>query len=869
MKKHNLMKKAFAVSLAIILMAGWLPSTAGMTFDVDYVDQNGITRTVSAELLTGTTTVLEGGWYLVFANTTVSSTITVTGNVSLILKDGFTLTVTGNNNCPGINVVGDSSLSIYGQTNGMGELKATGGLNGAGIGVYERITEIGGIGGVGGVVPAVEIGTVNIYGGMVTATGGENGAGIGGDYSYDCGKVNIYGGTVTATGNLYGAGIGGGGSGNGGTVSICGGTVTAVAGVASTGLVESEGIGRGGDKRASGTLQGSCEVTGGSVNASSMGPSPTNGSTPVYLTKVKAAGINGAFKVASLTTSAGYYGTKDIYTDTLGYMNLYLPVGTTVTKALLNSLPFGGLVTTLASSQTTGMMYLSCELEYIDENGDTKSIAPSEVTLIIESTATLSSGWYVVLSDVVSMSTITVSGSASLLLMDGCTLTVNGNDSNAGIGVSGGNSLSIYGQINGTGGLKTMGKLGAGIGGGSSNNVGGAGGCVNIYGGTIIAGSNSGAGIGGGWGDCLGSGGGGAGGSVNIYGGTVTAISSGGAAIGGSSGGSLAANGFGGSGGSVNIYGGTVTATSTNGAGIGGGCAFGSTEDYAGGAGGSVNIYGGTVTATSNMGAGIGGGSSATNLGGSGGSVSIGGGTVTATSIKGAGIGGGFSDKLGARLGGSGTCMITGGSTKVSIMSPIPNNGSAPVYLTAVTLQGVNTITAAAALTTDAGYSYGICDMKTDAAGKLYLWLPAGTHTTAAKIPQNAAASMIKTYAGDIGTSSVGGSGELSLVTGADEFPFCITSTNTWANGNWNLSAVIQNKFALKESACAVIAVYSDSGKLLGMRLLNDAYLGGEEKEIGLSFACESVADKTYKVFVFNNISSITPLAFPFDSSKL
>ena len=194
--------------------------------------------------------------------------------------------------------------------------------------------------------------------------------------------------------------------------------------------------------------------------------------------------------------------------------------------------------------------------------------------------------WYVVNDEINITDRITVTGNVHLILADGCNLTAS-----KGINVSAGNSLSIYGQTNGSGALEaTRDSYNAGIGGGFGS--GGSGGEVTIHGGEVTAtGGNGGAGIGGGYN--------GSGGEVTIYGGTVTATGYSGAGIGG---------GYNGSGGEVTIYGGTVTATGeSSGAGIGGG---------QNGNGGAVTISGGTVTATGeSSGAGIGsgyGGSSGT-----------------------------------------------------------------------------------------------------------------------------------------------------------------------------------------------------------------------------------------------------------------
>ena len=234
---------------------------------------------------------------------------------------------------------------------------------------------------------------------------------------------------------------------------------------------------------------------------------------------------------------------------------------------------------------------------YIDENGETKTTEGLTVTPITADTATLTNGWYMVNSDVTRNGTITVSGSVHLILADGFTLTVTGSNNSAGVQISTGNSLTIYGQTNGTGTLQAQGGAnGAGIG-GNSNQSGGA---ILINSGTVHAtGGIDGAGIGGGKG--------GAGGTIQINGGILTAT--------------------GGDGPVIDEYGRKLG----GGAGIGGGYQ---------GAGGTITISGGTVNAISGQtdvcaGAGIGGG-----YGRDGGRITISGGIVTARSTQeGAGIG--------------------------------------------------------------------------------------------------------------------------------------------------------------------------------------------------------------------------------------
>ena len=256
-------------------------------------------------------------------------------------------------------------------------------------------------------------------------------------------------------------------------------------------------------------------------------------------------------------------------------------------------------------------------------------------------TTELQSYWYIVSIDLTIDSRITVKGDAKLIIKDGVKL-----EAKKGINVAKGNSLTIYGQIGGTGQLiATASTKEAGIGGGNHESCG----TVVINGGVITAkGGKYGAGIGGG--NC------GNGGSVTINHGTVKAT------------GGMEGAGIGGGdenhGENVLITGGTVTATGGEwAAGIGGGGVHGAdpgdsiSSGNHGGRGGNVTIKGGVVTAIGgDRAAGIGGGNHADC-----GAVTIEDGTVTAycNGKWGAGIGGG-------NCGSGGDVVITGGSVEVT-----------------------------------------------------------------------------------------------------------------------------------------------------------------------------------------------------------
>ena len=132
-------------------------------------------------------------------------------------------------------------------------------------------------------------------------------------------------------------------------------------------------------------------------------------------------------------------------------------------------------------------------VNYIDADGQQKTVT---ATVVTNETGTLNAGWYVVTGEV-SRGSITCNGAVHLILADGAKLTATGGEDQAGITVSGGNSLTIYGQIAQSGQLFARGGIfGAGIGGGNKTN----GSNITINGGMVIAngGEQGGDGIGGG-----------------------------------------------------------------------------------------------------------------------------------------------------------------------------------------------------------------------------------------------------------------------------------------------------------------------------------------------------------------------------------
>ena len=373
-KKRLLSPVLFATALALFLL--WSVAFAADE-STSYVDENGNTQTVTATVVDASTDTLTDGWYVVKGNFTRNGTITVSGDARLILADGASLTINGSANYAGVNVSGGNSLTIYGQEAGTGKLTATGGANGAGIGAgfnqdvgtivirggeitaYGRSDGGAGIGGgltifgkaggtiiiSGGKVNATGSGggagigsgaegdenfnpvggTIIISGGEVTAAGGNNAAGIGGGRRVSAGSITISGGKVNVTGGDYAAAIGGGLDSDGGNVEISGGTVFARA----TSAYHYVAIG-GGLNGAPGTII----IDGGSVKTDggmSSTPQNSDGDTVCY-TGINLQGMSEK-RVVLLTTEAGSYGIKDVYTDDFNYLHLWLPAGKKITAA--------------------------------------------------------------------------------------------------------------------------------------------------------------------------------------------------------------------------------------------------------------------------------------------------------------------------------------------------------------------------------------------------------------------------------------------------------------------------------------------------------------------------------------------------------
>lgn len=139
-------------------------------------------------------TVLDGGtWVVMDEDTIFHERITIKGDVNIILADGKNLTA---NKGIAVTSKDHSNLSVYGQNQGTGTLKAFPDEN-----VFSA--------GIGGDEGKRNCGTINIYGGRIQASGSDLGAAIGGSAFGNGGTIGIYGGQVDVQGSRnYGEAIG-------------------------------------------------------------------------------------------------------------------------------------------------------------------------------------------------------------------------------------------------------------------------------------------------------------------------------------------------------------------------------------------------------------------------------------------------------------------------------------------------------------------------------------------------------------------------------------------------------------------------------------------------------------------------------------
>ena len=168
------MRKIFTLLILILLLP--VTALAATVENITYLDENGTQQTAaSATQVTNSDTQWTDGWYVAQSNITIDGTVTISGNVHLILEDGCNLTVNG-----GIllqsDSQSDSNMYIYAQSTEkerMGSLTATGtdaGFKEAGYGT-QTLTIAGGKISASGSDEGISAVNLTITDGYVSASG--------------------------------------------------------------------------------------------------------------------------------------------------------------------------------------------------------------------------------------------------------------------------------------------------------------------------------------------------------------------------------------------------------------------------------------------------------------------------------------------------------------------------------------------------------------------------------------------------------------------------------------------------------------------------------------------------------------------------
>lgn len=175
-----------------------------------YVDADGASHTVEAIPLDNTMTTLAAGTYVVNSNVTFTQTVTTTGDVTLILADGKTMSIgTENNPLPnGNGIDSPNNLTIYGQSLGLlagGTLEIYTNINnGIQMGYDKAYAQHSGkvfIWNHGG--PCITNGNITLDGGILDV---KNDGSDNGDIAY-VSRINILGGVLYArNGGLHAGG---------------------------------------------------------------------------------------------------------------------------------------------------------------------------------------------------------------------------------------------------------------------------------------------------------------------------------------------------------------------------------------------------------------------------------------------------------------------------------------------------------------------------------------------------------------------------------------------------------------------------------------------------------------------------------------
>ena len=271
--------------------------STGQPVTVAYIKADGTPGEASAIALDGTETSLAAGWYFVGKDISYTQTLTLTGDVNLILADGKTMNVgTSGSRISGHGIAredgADQALTIYGQNAGTGALNVYTGNGNKGI-VAKAVTINGGnvtTDANGNWATGIKAGDedITINGGNVSVTA--TGTSARAIYAYN--NVTINGGTVEASGTADGIRT------DNGDITINGGNVTATGGGSGTdyGINASYGNGNitlGWTNATDRITASSISTGGGGTVAVADGQALTDGSGHIYTGTLTASELSG------------------------------------------------------------------------------------------------------------------------------------------------------------------------------------------------------------------------------------------------------------------------------------------------------------------------------------------------------------------------------------------------------------------------------------------------------------------------------------------------------------------------------------------------------------------------------------------------
>ena len=370
---------------------------------VTYIDSDGTENTCNnyTVLTGGSATTLTEGWYVVDDDITYTGTLTLAGNVTLILCNGKTMTVN-----PGSDhsIIGDGvyTLTVYGQTlysDAAGTLQVINGVGGKTAIYWCTYTQHS-----GNVIvndsndDAIDAEDFTLNGGTLTATGNS------GIIAYN---VTINGGIVNATGNCGICAYN--------DVTINGGTVNATG--TDKGIRASNGVTiNGGAVNATGTnygiWTGNVTINGGTVNV-------TGEMFGIY------ADDNNKNTILGWTSPNDYilvnqyevYGTISVKSGQAFYYEDYGE--TVIISGTLNNDQISAI------RGRTLRPYALTPVAYIDENGVEQQCTLYTVVTNDLDFDNLPAGWYVVSNDITLERDVHFTGDAHLILCDDATMSIS------------------------------------------------------------------------------------------------------------------------------------------------------------------------------------------------------------------------------------------------------------------------------------------------------------------------------------------------------------------------------------------------------------------------------------------------------------